>query len=94
MDAKERFTRWLVKKGYPEYTPAGRNSTARDYPYRVEKVCADEGISWDTLSAQIDEIVRAYDRGGRKEAEGNRSNRAVINALKRYREYSMEQGNL
>ena len=91
MDARERFTQWLIEKGYPEFTPAGNRSTARDYPFRVEQVCENENLSWDALAAQIDSVIPAYDRGGVKEAKGNQSNRSVINALKRYREFVKEQ---
>ena len=53
----------------------------------VESVRAEEGISWDTLKADIDDIVDKYDEGGLMSWFGAKSNKTVINALKRFAEF-------
>lgn len=68
-------------------TPSGNKSTAYDYVYRVKKICKDENITLSTLIKDIEKYVKDYDTGGIKEEEGKKSNSAVINALKRFKEY-------
>ena len=81
---KAQFEQYLVKAGYSKVTPSGHPSTVYDYLKRIEKVCEWEQISWEELSDKIGNIVRVYDRGGEKEEFGNKSHRAVINALKSF----------
>lgn len=81
------FLKYLIDKGYKELTPAGNKSTAYDYTKRVEKICKDENITISTLVNDIDKYIKEYDIGGIKEEEGKKSNSAVINALKRFKEF-------
>lgn len=84
---KEQFKNYLLKKGYAEYTPAGNPSTVYDYMKRIDKVCKIENYSWQKLADNIHYIVHQYDSFGEKADIGNISNRAVINALKRFQEF-------
>lgn len=84
---KEKFYNYLREKGYKEYTPSGNKSTLYDYWGRIERICKDEEITWHELSKQINKFVQDYDTSGAKSELGEKSHRAVINALKRYQEF-------
>lgn len=81
------FRDYLIKQGYKKYTPSGKNSTVYDYVLRVHRICEKENMTWHELAKNIDLIVQKYDTGGSMDKEGEKSHRAVINALKRYREF-------
>ena len=84
---KEQFQNYLIKQGYKVKTPSGNPSTAYDYMMRIEKVCIWEDLTWEEVANNIGRLVTQYDVGGEKEALGNKSHRAVINALKRYKDF-------
>lgn len=88
---KEKFMDYLNKQGYSLTTPAGNPSTVYDYAKRVDKVCEWENTTWTGLADNINNIVSLYDIGGAKEEYGLKSNRAVINALKRFQEFLAAQ---
>lgn len=81
------FRKYLVEKGYKEYTPSGLESTVGQYIDAVEKVLEEERMSIEEFNRRINEICCLYDIGGAKESIGERGHRTVINALKRYREF-------
>ena len=81
------FENYLIDAGYAVETESGNPSTVYSYLNAVESVRAEEGISWDTLKADIDRIVSKYDEGGQKAWFGAKSNKTVINALKRFAEH-------
>lgn len=83
---KEKFKAYLISQGYSEITPSGKPSTVYDYMKRIDHVCAWENLDWPTLKSRIDVVVQQYDFGGEKEHLGNKSHRAVINALYRFQE--------
>lgn len=83
---KDKFKAYLISQGYSEITPSGKPSTVYDYMKRIDHVCAWENIDWATLKSRIDVVVQQYDSGGEKEILGNKSHRAVINALYRFQE--------
>lgn len=85
---KDGFYEFLIDKGYKEYTPSGNPSTAYSYYNAIDTVCGNEKLSRSQLSARIDEILPKYDQGGIFEDIGKRSNRKVINALRRFAEFS------
>ena len=87
---KERFKQYLVMHGYKEKTPSGKPSTAYDYVMRINKVCEWERTDWEGLSGMIGRVIPQYDKGGIKENLGNKSHRAVINALLRFEEFLNE----
>ena len=82
------FENYLINAGYKEETDDGVPSTVYSYLNAVESVRTEEGISWDTLKNNISSIVPKYDEGGAKELIGAKSNRTVINALKRFAEFA------
>ena len=81
------FAQYLISAGYKEETDEGAPSTVYAYLNAVESVRAEEGLSWDTLKMNIHSIVAKYDEGGVKSWFGAKSNKTVINALKRYAEF-------
>ena len=81
------FENYLIDAGYAVETESGNPSTVYSYLNAVESVRAEEGISWDTLKADIDRIVNKYDEGGQMAWFGAKSNKTVINALKRFTEF-------
>lgn len=88
---KSQFEKYLTKKGYKAKTNSGKPSTVYDYIKRIDKVCSVEKYrSWEELRNNIDICLKEYDTNGKKYDIGQLSNRAVINALKRFKEF-MEQ---
>jgi len=87
---KEQYKTYLIKQGYAVTTPAGSPSTVYAYIKRIDEVCDWENISWSELTNKIDSIVMKYDVGGAKEHLGNKSHKQVINALKRFADFSKQ----
>ncbi len=85
---KEEFERYLIQKGYKQYTPSGNPSTVYDYCHRIDTVCKWEHTNWDNLAQQIDTIVSEYEIGGVKEDLGSKSHNAVRNALRAYHAFT------
>lgn len=85
---KDGFYEFLIDKGYKEYTLSGNHSTVYSYCNAIDAVCDNEKLSRIQLSARIDEILPKYDQGGIYEDIGKRSNRKVINALRRFAEFT------
>lgn len=81
------YEEYLIKAGYSVETDSGNPSTVSAYVKAVDSVLEKEGISWSTLKNNIDDIVKKYDVGGEEEVFGNKSNKTVINALKRFNEF-------
>ena len=84
---QDDYEAYLLNKGYAEFTPSGSYSTVPQYMSAVESVLAEERLTWSTLESQLSRIIPLYDKGGAKEALGNRSNRTWINALMRFSEF-------
>jgi hypothetical protein len=84
---RQEFANYLIGRGYKLTTPSGSFSTVYDYIKRIDKVCDWEGCDWKTLAENIVVIVPKYDVGGVKADYGDISHRAVINALKRFKEF-------
>jgi hypothetical protein len=82
------FEEYLVNAGYCEYTATGNLSTVFSYIRAIKKVLEEEGLSWHTLQRDIENIVPIYDIGGTKQHIGAKSNCTVINALKRFKEFT------
>jgi len=87
-DILKDFERYLVDKGYSKLTPSGKPSTAHDYSQRrIPAIISREGISLNQLKKDISLVISKYDSFGSESDYGNKSNRAYINALKRFEEY-------
>ena len=86
---KAQFEKYLSKRGYKVQTSNGKPSTVYDYIKRIDRVCAEEKYySWEELRNNIDACLKEYDINGKKYYIGQLSNRAVINALKRFKEFT------
>lgn len=81
------FESYLIMEGYKIETDSGNPSTVYSYINAVESVLEEEGFSWDALKNHISATVSKYDVGGAKELFGAKSNKTVINALKRFEEF-------
>jgi hypothetical protein len=86
----KNFEIYLIEKGYSKLTPSGHPSTVYDYGKRVNTICEKEAISINYLSENIDFYVSKYDDFGSEAEFGNKSHRAYINALKRFRDFIKE----
>lgn len=84
---KEAFKKYLIDRGYKYVTPSGNPSTVDDYCNRVDRITAEENLTWQELVERIDDILPYYDKGGRKQYIGEKSHRSFINALKRFSEF-------
>ena len=79
---KVEFEQYLIEQGYSVITPSGNPSTVYDYIKRIDKVIEWEHLySWDELAKNISKYVSQYGIGGIKQAYGQMSHAAVINAL-------------
>ena len=82
------FEKYLEDKGYSKLTPSGKPSTTRDYSQRrIPAIISREEISLKQLIKDISIVISKYDSFGSESDFGNKSNRAYINALKRFEEY-------
>ena len=84
----KKYKIFLIQRGYKEYTPSGNPSTVYDYIKRVKKICEREKITINQLAGGISDYVKKYDTSGSEEAFGKRSHNSVINALKRFEEFT------
>ena len=84
---QEGYAAYLEAAAYRVITPSGSPSTVPQYVKAIELVLDIEHITWEELEKDIAYIVPKYDVGGCYEDVGNKSNRTVINALKRFQEY-------
>ena len=83
----ESYEEYLIKEGYSLETDSGNPSTVYAYANAVQAVIDEEGITWNTLEANISTVIKKYDIGGSKETFGCKSNKTVINALRRFEEF-------
>ena len=88
---KEQFKKYLIKNGYSEFTPSGNPSTVYDYVKRIERIMSWEHYEeWSDVVKNIDKLCEDYSEHGIKSHLGTRSNSAVINALRRFKEFLEE----
>lgn len=84
----DSFRIWLEKQGYKRITTGGNPSTSYIYSKKnIPFVLNEERIALRELAENINYYIKDYDTGGIKEHLGGKSNRSVINALKRFKEY-------
>ena len=82
------FEKYLEIRGYSSQTPSGNRSTTYDYAHsRIPFVLQQERISIQELMKSINNYITDYSIGGTKEHLGQKSHNAVINALKRFKEF-------
>jgi hypothetical protein len=80
------YEKYLIENGYRIESDSGNPSTVYSYGNAVDKVVENEGLTWNSLANDINNIVPKYDAGGVYEDIGLKSNKTVINALKRFAE--------
>ena len=86
--SKERFEKWLKKEGYKDWSDAGNPSTIAHYIYWVNRIKNEEGIKdWSDLPDHMMYLLNLYGENGAKKEYGENGNCAVINALRRYSEF-------
>tara|TARA_R100000306_G_scaffold62450_1_gene70350 strand:- start:1021 stop:1290 length:270 start_codon:yes stop_codon:yes gene_type:complete len=83
----DSFKKYLISKGYSEFTPSEKPSTVYDYMKRVEKICERENITVKGLSENISFYIDKYGATGKEAEFGKRSHNAFISALKRFEEF-------
>lgn len=83
----DNFGKYLIKRGYKEFTPSGLPSTAPQYRIAVSDIKSYECMSLEIFCKNIDSIIKEYDVGGIKQSLGERGHKTWINALKRFKEY-------
>ncbi len=83
----EAYQEYLAQAGYKVETDDGSPSTVYVYAKAVESVASEEGMSWNALRDRVSTIIKKYDVGGAKQDFGCKSNKTVINALKRFEEF-------
>ena len=86
-DYEKDFETFMLKNGYSAKTENDTKSTVYSYVNSVKSVMSDEGLDWTSLVKQISSIASVYDIGGAKEEIGDRGNRTVINALRRFENF-------
>lgn len=86
-DYEKDFESFMLKNGYSAKTENDTKSTVYAYVNSVKSVMSDEGLDWTSLVKQISSIASVYDIGGAKEEIGDRGNRTVINALRRFADF-------
>ena len=84
---QDQYELYLEAAGYSVIGISGNISTVPQYSRAVEKVVEREGLNWNQLKNDIANIVKKYDKNGSEEDYGNRGNKTVINALKRFEEF-------
>ena len=80
------YEKYLIENEYSIESDSGNPSTVYSYGNAVDKVVENEGLTWNSLANDINNIVPKYDVGGVYETIGSKSNKTVINALKRFAE--------
>lgn len=68
------FKEWLKEKGYSEFSKSGNLSTCTDYPIRINYIIWYENLSsWQDVVNNIDVLLPAYSKGGKREKIGQKS---------------------
>ena len=88
---KAEFIKYLINRGYKEYTPSGLGSTSYDYAGRIDYVVYTEHFrTWVDVFLYIEKLLVDYGEDGVKSDLGKKSNSAVINALRRFYEFLVD----
>lgn len=80
------YEKYLIDNGYKIESDSGNPSTVYAYGNAVDKIIEIEGLTWNSLTSDIDNIVKIYGENGPKWSIGKKSNETYINALKRFKE--------
>lgn len=89
---KKLFIKYLIDRGYKEYTPSGHPSTVYDYVKRIEQVISWENYDgWKDVERNISDLCLEYGIGGKKEKLGKISHNSVISAIRRFSEFCADK---
>ena len=90
-EIKLLFKNYLIDRGYKEKTPKGYGSTVYDYCSRINYIVYYEHFyTWIDVILHIDKLLIDYSENGIKSNLGKKSNCAVINALRRFYEFLID----
>lgn len=90
--SKENFMKYLKNEDYKDWTGSGFPSTIYQYAKAIEKVMKLECVdTYLDLTDHIQAIINKYGENGEKKAIGEEGHSTVINALKRYSEYLLNE---
>ncbi len=81
----KKFENWLLQNNY-------KPNTAKDYQYRIKRVCKKENISLDVLVKNINNLLSEYELSGAKSEYGRMSHESVKQALRRFNKFLMQEG--
>ncbi len=79
----KKFENWLLQNNY-------KPNTAKDYQYRIKRVCKKENISLDMLVENINNLLPEYELSGMKAEYGKTSHESVKQALRRFNKFLMQ----
>ena len=79
----KKFENWLLQNNY-------KPNTAKDYQYRIKRVCKKENISLDVLVENINNLLPQYELSGAKYEYGRMSHESVKQALRRFNKFLMQ----
>ena len=86
-DYEKDFETFMLKNGYSAKTENDTKSTVYSYVSSVKAVMNEEGLTWADLYHRISDVAAVYDIGGTKVDVGEKGNRTVINALRRFEDF-------
>lgn len=81
----KKFENWLLQNNY-------KPNTAKDYQYRIKRVCKKENISLDMLVENINNLLPEYELSGMKAEYGKTSHESVKQALRRFNKFLIQEG--
>jgi hypothetical protein len=81
------FQKFLINKGYKEFSSNGSPSTVIDYAWRINKICEKEGITEQQLAEHIDEYSHRYSMSGEMWYISKKSHQSYWNALRNFRKF-------
>lgn len=81
----KKFENWLLQNNY-------KPNTAKDYKYRIQRICKKEDISLDMLVVNIANVLPQYELTGVKSAYGRMSHESVKQALRRFNKFLSVEG--
>ena len=84
----KEFEKYLINRGYKEFSANASKSTVFDYVWRINKICEKEKITLDELSKNIQKYMELYKPGAdRWNTISSRSHQSYWNALRNYRKF-------
>ena len=90
--SKEDFISYLKKEGYKEWSQKGNETTIKSYVYSIERVMKIEQVdTWSEFTDHIQDCLFKYGEYGEMRDFGKESNSTVINALKRFMEFLLNE---